>query len=108
MDCGLLPGERWWVTLSGVLVSDDGLRAVDARICDLPVGVTLSVLVVDVPPPRTVLYVVPPCEDGAAWTAVQVPLVVDYVVSRGVARDTVDVTVGPCGAAPRVDVNVAR
>ncbi len=103
LDCGLLPGERWWVVLGGLLVADDG-RVVDAASCEIPAGVVLSVSVQEVAP-ATVLTIVPPCgPDAGAFVNREGGKARDYLAARGVRE--VEVVVAPCGLVPSITATV--
>ncbi len=102
-DCGLLPGERWWVVTGGLLVADDG-RVVDAAGCIIPAGVTLSLRVENVAPP-TVLTITPPCgEAETAFIAREGAKARDYLESRGV-RD-IEIIVAACAAVPIITATI--
>lgn len=101
-DCGMLPGERWWIAGGGLLVADDG-RVLDASACDIPAGVTLSLRVEEVAPP-TVLTVVPPCNETDAFIAREGAKARAYLEARGVRE--VEVVVAPCAVVPSITATV--
>ena len=103
LDCGLLPCERWWIVLGGLLVADDG-RVVDAASCEIPAGVILSVGVVEIAP-ATVLTITPPCGPGAdAFVTREGGKARDYLATRGVRE--VEVVVAACGLVPSITAKV--
>lgn len=101
-DCGLLPGDRWWVVKGGLLICDTDGRIVDGKACEIPAGVTLSLRVEDVPPP-TVLTIVPPCGDEGFVTR-EGAKARRYLEARGVRE--VEVVVAPCAATPSITATV--
>lgn len=101
-DCGIAPGDRWWFAAGGLLICDTDGRVVDAKACDIPAGVTLSVRVTDVSPP-TVLTIVPPCGDDT-FVAREGAKARGYLEARGVRE--VEVVVAPCGAKPSITATV--
>jgi hypothetical protein len=107
-DCGIVPGDRWWI-VRGALVSDDGTRILrDWRRCDIPVGVTLSLRVEERPGPTVVLRVVPPCDGGAVWQQQQTARALAYLAERGVARESVEIRVEACAADPSLNAEVGQ
>ena len=103
-DCGLVPGDRWWIVRGGLLVSDDGERAVLSAACEIPAGVTLSLRVENVPPP-TVLTIVPPCGEGEdSFVAREGAKARGYLEARGVRE--IEVVVTSCASIPSITATV--
>jgi hypothetical protein len=103
-DCGLMPGDHWWIVKSGLLICDTDGRVVDAKTCEIPVGVTLSLRVEEVAPP-TILTIVPPCgprEEG--FIAREGAKARSYLKAKGVLD--VEVVVAPCAATPSITAKV--
>lgn len=103
-DCGLAPGERWWIVRGGLLISDTDGRIVDAMTCIIPIGVTLSLRVEEAAMP-TVLTIVPPCgPDAGAFVVREGAKARGYLEARGVRE--VEVVVAPCAATPSITARV--
>ena len=102
-DCGIAPGERWWLTRGGLLICDTDGRVVDASACDIPAGVTLSLRVEEVAPP-TLLTITPPCDGTDAFVAREGAKARAYLKARGVRE--VEIVVTSCAAKPAITAKV--
>lgn len=107
LDCGLVPGERYWVTRGGKLVGDD-IVVGDATNCIIPEGAILSVYW-DERAPRARLVVHAACSppaDEEARVARMVAQARKFVRDNGFADEDVLVERSECATPRRLDVVV--
>jgi hypothetical protein len=107
LDCGLVPGERYWVTRGGKLVGDD-IVVEDATNCIIPEGAILSVFWDERPPTaRLVVHAAcTPTADEEAKVARMVQQARKFVRDNGFSDDSVVVEQAACASPRRLDVVV--
>jgi hypothetical protein len=105
VDCGISPGERYTVTLRG-LVFPDGSLLVNWSECKIPEGVVLTVAWDEAGPVYS-LEVYPACSPSPEARQQLIDLVKKAKAAlseRGVDPDAVPTTEMPCVARPHVDI----
>lgn len=107
LDCGIVPGERYWITRGGKLVGDD-LVVEDVTACIIPEGTILSVFWDErAPTVRLVVHAAcAPSADEEAKVARMVEQARGFVRENGFADESVTLTRAECATPRRVDVSV--
>lgn len=108
-DCGIVPGERYWITLQG-LVFPDGSIMPDWKMCDLHEGVILAVSYDEDPPiPNYVIETHAACKPApseAEQIAALVAKVREALKEKTPYADEVPVVEKSCAARRRVDARI--
>ena len=107
-ECGLLPGERYWITRDGLLLPD-GTTLQGWHICDLPEGVILSIAVNERHDPVATVVVHPACVEAQNEAALLLSMqeqAVAYAKSNGFPEERIEVETGACTTPRSVDLKV--
>ena len=106
-DCGLVPGQRYWIAKGGRLIGED-VVVEDATYCIIPEGVILSVYW-DERPPRARLIAHASCtaaEDEEAKLSRMIEQARTFVRSNGFKDEEISVERAECATPRRLDVVV--
>jgi len=104
VDCGFVPGERYWITTGGVVFPDTSVLT-EWGACDIPEGVILSVRWDEAPGYTIEVY--PACDpspDEEAQIATLVEKARKMLSERGIDATGIPVRRMECSERRRVDV----
>lgn len=106
--CGLVPGERYWITRDG-LVMPDGTVLEGWHLCDIPEGVILSIAVNERHDPVATVVVHPACAPASNEEALLGTMREDaiaYAKANGFPDERITLEQGACTTPRSVDLKV--